>query len=215
MHRRTRMRKTLTKILLVFAVAPLVLPAGVANAASRKPPAGYEALAEGANGPVHWDACNPPTWYMSSAHYTEARKQDAVKAFRQIRKASGLALYFGGIRTPEELDALGSNVITVSFVPSRQVRATLKNAIAYTAFGYDEETSLLTRADVVIGVADSWDPDARFLPTVLHEVGHAVGLGHAKSKRSLMHPYRTSLTKLSAEDVAAFRWIGVEQDCAP
>lgn len=43
--------------------------------------------------------------------------------------------------------------------------------------------------------------------TILHELGHAIGLAHQDSKASLMYPYQTSIDYIPSEDVSRLNYL--------
>lgn len=47
--------------------------------------------------------------------------------------------------------------------------------------------------------------EQRLYTTLLHEIGHALGLNHGKQRNSIMHPTGWRNTVLSTEDVALFK----------
>ncbi|VDO35240.1 unnamed protein product, partial [Haemonchus placei] len=100
-----------------------------------------------------------------------------------------------------------------------------KNILAHTFFpGHSEPLN----GDIHFDDAETWEADSvaatnydrRFFPYVLvHEIGHALGLQHAKKQEAIMHPLykNTPLDelKLDLDDKCAINWnyVGTSKYC--
>ncbi|KIH68495.1 Matrixin [Ancylostoma duodenale] len=100
-----------------------------------------------------------------------------------------------------------------------------KNILAHTFFpGHSEPLN----GDIHFDDAETWETDLtaatnydrRFFPYVLaHEIGHALGLQHAKKQEAIMYPYykNTPLDeiKLDLDDKCAINWnyVGTSKFC--
>jgi hypothetical protein len=147
--------------------------------------------------------CGPVTWELVGDYPAGGRKA--------VEEAVSLASEMTGVPIkPEDDVPVPAVEITFEYVPSADLRGaseaangdTIGLAITqHTTFGITASEILLD--EPYFDTALRSDYDSAVL-VVLHEIGHAFGLGHSDLKDSLMYPYSTSGSRIFEEDVAAF-----------
>ena len=70
-----------------------------------------------------------------------------------------------------------------------------------------------TVADITIGLSDGiihhqYMDENEVFHTILHEIGHSIGLGHSKTKGDIMYvPHEYGVTNISQNDIATLKWL--------
>jgi len=87
-----------------------------------------------------------------------------------------------------------------------------RKALGYCSFQTDANNRLYS-AEVQIGLteglvhADYMD-EGEVYHTILHEIGHALGLGHSPYKTDIMYtPHQKGVNKLSDNDITTLKWL--------
>jgi hypothetical protein len=154
--------------------------------------------------------CGPVTWELIGDYPAGGRKavQEAVDLAGQMTGVT--------IRPVEDVTAPAVR-ITFEYVPSSELRGysdvaggdTIGLALTqHTSFGITSSQVLLDQPYFLTTLAQNQD---EAILTILHEVGHAFGLGHSDVKGSLMYPYSSGSSHIAEEDVAAFATVA--PDC--
>jgi len=87
-----------------------------------------------------------------------------------------------------------------------------RQALGHCYFNWDAQGRLYG-AEVSIGLTDgrihkAYDNDVEVYHTILHEVGHALGLGHSPYKEDIMYtPHQYGNASLSANDKHSIQWL--------
>ena len=159
--------------------------------------------------------------------------EDIDAAFRQVAVATGMTFDNDGSTTEkpsnERKDVVHTRSgwrwvpVLVAVVPhSVFVRsADSSDTVAYSdpdVYSDDAETvSQIVTGQIVVDagrISDQGPDDPNGLePTMLHEIGHLVGLGHVKSKGQIMQPDGGGVVGLGPGDLAGLQYLGSAAGC--
>ena len=228
------MRKFLAPLLLCFAVAattiagdPAVSPsttttpgdhvatayrATETHASTGQPAALFTRLFAAEEGAGRWDPCTVIRWKMNADGYNKRRFGQVVKALRQLRKATGLTIRYDGLTNDEDIATLEPGVITVSFVPASEMSKDIIGT-AGVALNWPDQGGGIARADIRIALHTGYTYKHGYVPVLIHEFGHAVGLGHSSDERSAMYAYENGAYRYNRNDLAGLQAIGASNGC--
>lgn len=212
-------------VLAVALVATMILasPAAAAPAPSRLADDHTSFFADGPLAGSGWSACRAITWSVDVRGLPDDRRRAEVRRFAAAMdswaSAAGLDVDFTG-RERLDYDARAyllrpngpprERHVYVSFLTPRQAPLLAPPVVGLgNPSRVIAETREITAGVVVfrsgfVAAAGRREPD-RVRHLYLHEIGHALGLGHAESTANIMHPAIGTRTSLGPGDRAGIR----------
>lgn len=166
-----------------------------------------------------WSQCESPvTWIVDTRGLSAAQGKRQLTnlrwALRLWSRASGLRFVFGGTTaltfdeddftlTPEHAPGTGGRRVFFDFIAARKSNLLAGETVAAAG----PSSVVIDSKEIVTGTAvfeteyikTATDRQARSL--YLHEIGHVLGLGHARSASNIMHPIVTDRLKLGPGDI--------------
>jgi len=199
-------------------------------------PPGHSVWALAQDGSVlRWDACRPLELVVSRHHLDDERRADVAEAVRRLREASGLELVIVG--ETEEIPRGDRSLVTmtdrgwawapvlIGWVEPRETDLPLLMidrgvALPIAVRDGDREAFVTgqvalnaARTDLRPGFADRSDA---WGSTLLHELGHLIGLDHVDDPRQLMSVAPgAGPVAFGAGDLAGFERLGAPAGCRP
>ncbi len=143
-----------------------------------------------------------------------------IAPFRWYRGQNDAAKYLGlvqrALRTWEQVSNNRCRFQIVSNLNDSQVNLEWKRvdrkSLSYCLFNFDEQARLYS-AEVQIGLSDGiihaqYMDENEVYHTILHEIGHALGLGHSPYQSDIMYtPHQYGNVGLSPRDINSIRWL--------
>jgi Matrixin len=173
-----------------------------------------------------FNPCMAITWKFNQNGGYSSSLTDLKGAFRRLAQATGLTFSYQGTTTvvPKSTTHDTSVALTVGFASPTQVGA-LRGSVAGQGgamWTNHDGTAEIIRGSLVLdrteklrpGFATSGNPD--WGQVMQHELGHALGLGHASGSNQLLYGVASSSNhRLGAGDLAGLRTVGLQPGCIP
>lgn len=182
--------------------------------AADAPQAPYALLHETDGSPARWNPCGGDIRWVWNPQGAPAGAEQALQnSFGQLAAATGLPFVAGGPVDRTEVEGREVLVMWVSQTERPELFEAPAEAIG-AALPWVEDGNEIVSARVAIDTDWSVSVDA-WHNTVLHELGHAVGLDHVANLNSVMQVWGNDHLAYTADDLAGLAAVGASNGCLP
>ena len=183
--------------------------------------------------PARWDPCQPIPYVVQARWIPDAGRADLAEALRRLSEATGLRFVDEGDtdelpsadRSPYQPDRYGKRwaPLLIGWVPLAQTDLQLPPDVQGVSIAEVVASSggpSIVSGQVVLDaerrLASGFGPGTTDGEVLLHELAHAIGLGHVLDPTQVMYPQTTnSESVFGAGDRAGLRALGAEAGCHP
>lgn len=184
-------------------------------------------------GPVRWNPCSQIHYVINATLAPSGSLEDVHEAFARISAATGITFAYDGLtdeppsrfRDPFQPDRYGRRWAPVliawadpddSDIPF-EGQNHIASAVAAPLYPNSSVEQVYVSGWVVLNAEDPNPPGFGGVgeqgPVLLHELGHVMGLGHAKRWGELMHEAGGGMVDLGPGDREGLRHLGSGGEC--
>src|SRR5438093_2690662 len=202
------------------------------NIGARGSSSDYRFLAVIGGEPVRWNPCDPIHYVIDPGLAPEGSVEDVHQAIAKISAATGITFVYDGLsselprrdRQPDDPRTFGQRwaPVLIAWVKPDQTD------IAFSGNGHDfaavarpltapTDPRQFVSGWIAVNQLDpnppGWSEPGDQGPTILHELGHIMGLNHVSSKAELMEPSGGLVTDLGPGDREGLSLLGRSAGC--